>query len=571
MILHSAAYKIISENDYTKYKLAKGAFLQRISSRIRTGKMGKKIITVSIIGVGLSGGESYGRYLYRSKDKYKITDLCDLDVAKLEKYGEAFEVDSSHRFSTEESFFREKRSDLLVVATMEKTHIRIARKALSLGYDIMLEQPVSDEPDELRALVTEARRSGRKIMVCHVLRYSSMVRKLKEILAKGEIGRIISMDATENVVFWHDAHGFVRGNWRKSELTTSMVVTKCCHDLDLLQYFAGSKCMSVSSMGSLSFFKKENAPAEATQRCLDCPLVETCTYSAKTIYVNFWKQWGKPENVMPMNALTDTVPLTEEALMKAVQEGPYGRCVFYCDNDVVDNQKIIMQFENGITATLKMEAFVKYGGRELRFFGSQGYLELNETRDLITLHRYLGNDESWPISSIEGKDDHSSRVARMIDTFYDVLIGECEEIETSLDGAVESHYMAIAAEESRLSGGKLIEIEKYRNGKAVVKDMLNYVQTHYLEDVTLSKVAQAVGYSPDHCSKILRMATGLSFRDYVNLLRLKKAEEMFADKSLKMTTLEILYRCGFNNSATYYRAKKKLEEDGRIALKTGKQ
>ena len=531
--------------------------------------MGKKIITVSIIGVGLSGGECYGRYFHQAKDKYKLTNLCDIDQAKLEKYGDAFGIDKAHRFLSEESFFQEKRSDLLVIATMEKTHARIARKALSLGYDIMMEQPVSDEPDELRALVAAARRAGRKIMVCHILRYSSMVRKLKEILSKGEIGRIISMDATENVVFWHEAHSYVRGNWRNSAMSASMVLTKCCHDLDLLQYFAKSKCMTVSSMGSLSYFKRENAPAEATERCVDCPLMESCPYSAKKVYIDLWKQWGEPANVMPMNALTDKLPLSEESLQKAIEEGPYGRCVFYCDNDVVDNQKIIMQFENGIIAALKMEAFVKYGGRELRFFGTEGCLELNETRDVITLHRYLGGDESWKISSIAGKDDHAYRVGKMIDTFYNVLIGESEEIETSIDGAVESHYMAIAAEESRLSGGKFVELEKYRNGKALVKEILHYIQEHYLEKITLPAVAQAVGYSPDHCSKVLRAATGLSFRDYINLLRLKKAEEMFADKSLKLTTLEILYRCGFNNSATYYRVKKKLQKEGKLAPKKG--
>ena len=532
--------------------------------------MDKKIVTVSIIGVGLSGGEAYGRYLYRAKDKYKITDLCDIDAAKLEKYGEAFQIEQSRRFLTEESFFQEKRSELLVIATMDKTHIRIARKALSLGYNLMLEEPVSDEPDELRALIAEARRSGQKIMVCHVLRYSSMVYKLKEILSKGEIGNIISMDATENVVFWHAAHSFVRGNWRKSEMTSSMVLTKCCHDLDLLQYFAGSKCKTVSSMGSLAYFKRDKAPIEAAERCVECTLIDRCSYSAKKIYIDLWKEWGKPENVMPMNAVTNKLPLREENLLRAIEEGDYGRCVFHCDNDVVDNQKIIMTFENGIIATLKMEAFVKYGGRELRFFGTEGYLELSEARDIITLHRYFGEDEDWKISAIEGKDDHAFRVGRMIDTFYNVLIGESEEIETSLDSAVESHYMAIAAEESRLSGGKLIELEKYRNGKALVKEILNYIQEYYLEKITLAAVAQAVGYSPDHCSKVLRMATGLSFRDYVNLLRLKRAEEMFADKSLKLTTLEVLYRCGFNNSATYYRAKKKLEKDGRIVIKKGK-
>lgn len=522
--------------------------------------MSEKIITVSIIGVGLSGGESYGRYFHRATDKYKITDICDIDPAKLEKYGKAFSIDETHRFLTDESFFQEKRSDLLVVATMEKTHIRLANKGLDLGYDIMLEQPVSEEPDELRALVSKARRLNKKIMVCHVLRYSSMVRKLKQILDDGEIGRLISMDATENVVFWHEAHGFVRGNWGNSKLSTPMIISKCCHDLDLLQHFAQSKCSFVSSMGSLAFFKEENAPEGATERCVDCPHVDDCVYSAKKIYVDMWKQWGRPENVMPMNALTNKLPLTEEDLFAAIQEGPYGRCVFFCDNDVVDNQKVVMQFENGITATLKMEAFVKYGGRALRFFGTKGCLELNEQKDAITLNKYFGEDEYWSISSLEGKDDHASRVSKMIDTFYNVLVGENEEIETSIDNAVESHYMAIAAEESRLGGGKLIEIEKYRNGKALVKELLGYIQTHYLEKISLEAVAKAVGYSTDHCSRVLQSAVGLKFREYVNLLRIKRAEEMLADKSLNLTTLEILYRCGFNNSATYYRAKKKLEE-----------
>ena len=522
--------------------------------------MDERIITVSIIGVGLSGGESYGRYFYRATDKYKITDICDIDPTRLAKYGDAFSISQEHRFDTEESFFQEKRSDLLVIATMEKTHIRLANKALDLGYDIILEQPVSEEPDELRALVSKARRRNKKIMVCHVLRYSSMVRKLKKILNGGEIGRLISMDATENVVFWHEVHGFVRGNWRNGTIATPMIISKCSHDLDLLQYFAGSKCAAVSSMGSLAFFKAENAPLGSTERCVDCPLVESCAYSAKKIYVDSWKLWGKPPNVMPMNALTDKLPLTEENLVKAIEEGPYGRCVFRCDNDVVDNQKVVMRFENGITATLKMEAFVKYGGRELRFFGTKGHLELNEPADSITLHRYFGEDESWSISSLEGTDNHAHRVRKMLDAFYNVLVGEIEALETSIDDAVESHYMAIAAEESRLSGGKLIEIEKYRNGKALVKEMLGYIQEHYLEAISLTTVAKAVGYSPDHCSKILQSTVGLKFREYINLLRIKRAEEMLADKSVKLTTLEILFRCGFNNSATYYRAKKKLEE-----------
>ena len=520
--------------------------------------MDNKILTVSIIGVGLSGGENYGRYFYECKDKFRITDLCDVNETKLKKYGEAFGISEEHRFSTEESFFAEKRSDLLVIATMEKTHIRIARKAISMGYEVMLEQPVSDEPDELRTLVAEVRRHNRKLMVCHILRYSAMICKIRELLSQGAVGRIISMDATENVVFWHDAHSYVRGSWRKRETSTSMIMTKCCHDLDLLQYFAGSKCKSVASMGSLAYFRPEFRPEGAADRCTDCKYADTCTYSAKRIYLDSWKKNSCPPSSIPQILITDTLPLNEEALVKAIETGNYGRCVFACDNDVVDNQTVIMQFENGVTATLKMEAFVKYGGRALHVFGTEGDLELNEANNYIALHKYLGEDVVWQISELEAQNEQMLSVKRMIDAFYNVLIGASDEIETSIDGAVESHYMAIAAEESRLGGGKLIEIEKYRNGKTLIKDIFRYIHEHYLEPITLTVVASAVGYSVNHCAKVLRTATGMSFRDYVNLLRLKKAEEMLADKTLDMTVLEILYSCGFNNSATYYRAKRKL-------------
>ena len=168
--------------------------------------MDKKIITISIIGVGGRGGEAYGRYIYSLKDKYKITSLCEVNEYRLKKYGDAYEIPESERFLDEDAFFAKKRSDVLLIATMDRAHVRQAVKALDLGYDLVLEKPISDDVEELRMLVKKAQEKGAMVMVCHVLRYNIMIRKVKDLLDSGAIGRLIAMDQTENVGYWHQAH-----------------------------------------------------------------------------------------------------------------------------------------------------------------------------------------------------------------------------------------------------------------------------------------------------------------------------------------------------------------------------
>ena len=425
--------------------------------------MEKKIVTVSIIGLGGRGGEAYGRYLINLKDKFKITHVCDIDHVRLNKYGDLFDVPTENRFDAEEKFFERKWSDVLFITTQDRLHVRMAKKALLLGYDIVLEKPISEYVEELKELSVLAKATGRKVMVCHVLRYTVTMRKLKEILDSGAIGKLVSIDHTENVVYWHEAHSYVRGNWRNREVATPMIMAKCCHDLDLLQNFVGSKCHSVASMGSLAYFKAENKPAGSADRCTQCPYIDNCSYSAKKIYIDMWKDCGRPANLFPFSLITDVYPTTEEALQTAIEEGPYGRCVFACDNDVVDNQTVIMQFENGVTATLKMEAFVKDGGRDIRFFGTEGELVLCEAEGTITLKKYFGENTVWKLTDLtDDLEGHGGGDHRMIDRLYEVMTDPKTLSDTSIDNSVESHYMALAAEESRLNGGQLVLISKYR-------------------------------------------------------------------------------------------------------------
>ena len=317
-----------------------------------------KIFTVAIIGCGSRGQNVYGKYMFEAKDKFQIVALCDINQRMLEIASARFGVEKENCFVNDEDFFARKRADVLVIGTQDRDHVRQCVKALELGYDVLLEKPISPIEEELYELLEAQKKYGGKVVVCHVLRYAPAFLKMKEIIDAGKIGKIISIDWTEQVAYWHQAHSFVRGNWRNDGETSPMIMQKCCHDLDLLQYYADSKCDSVYSMGDLSFFNRQNQPEGAADRCVNCKYVDSCTYSAKNIYVQGWRNMGKPLNIFPFNLITDAYPTTEEALMESITTGPYGRCVYKCDNNVVDHQMTTMTFANGVKATLTMTGFL---------------------------------------------------------------------------------------------------------------------------------------------------------------------------------------------------------------------
>ena len=421
--------------------------------------MENRIFTVAIIGVGARGGDTYGPLIHAQKDKFKIVALCDLKKDRLDRFGKEFDVPENARFQLEDEFFKEKRADLLLVATQDQDHVGHCVKGFALGYDIMTEKPLTDKKEDCEALLAAQQKSGTKALVCHVLRYAPAFIKVKQLLDEGVIGRLVAIDALERVGSWHQAHSYVRGNWRRSDQATPMILAKCCHDLDLLQYYAKSKCKSVSSVGDCTFFNAQNAPAGAAKRCVDCSVEKDCPYSAKHIYLTLWKKRECPVDIWPFNVIAPA-PLTEEKLVKAVQEGPYGRCVFACDNDVVDHQQTMMTFENGVKATLTMTGFTYGGGRRMSFYGTMGQITFDEQEEKITIGRYEKDPEYIDISELTEKGyAHGGGDQGLINSLYDMLCGNTTEV-TSFEASVESHLIGICAEESRLKGGELIYVHK---------------------------------------------------------------------------------------------------------------
>ena len=416
----------------------------------------KDKITIAIAGLGSRGRTAYGAILLDMKDRAQVVAIADFDKTRCEIAQKEHNVKSENVFSSvEEMLSKEKLADAVLICTQDRDHVRHALMALDKGYDILLEKPVSPDLNELKSLVKKSKETGRKVLVCHVLRYTPFFQTIKKAIDSGRIGKVATVQALENVRYWHQAHSFVRGNWRRKDETSPMILAKCCHDLDYLIWLCGSKCKSVSSYGSLSYFKAECAPEGAALRCLDgCKTKANCPYDAEKIYLTNKDTGVLHGNVeWPVDVLSENP--TEETIRAAIEKGPYGRCVFHCDNDVVDNQIVAMEMESGATVTLTMSAFTSIGGRTIKVMGTLGDIQGDMHDNIIKITEFGKESEIIDLGR-EEKDfaGHGGGDQMLIEEFVSLLEGgEVNNTVTTLEVSVESHLVALAAEESRLEGG----------------------------------------------------------------------------------------------------------------------
>lgn len=417
--------------------------------------MTQRIFTAAIIGVGGRGGYVYGAIIADMPDKFKISALCDINTEKLSYFSEKFGVDRENLFTDENAFFEKKRADVLIISTQDKDHARHAEIAFRLGYDVLLEKPITDSKEEMDHLLKVQNETGRKALVCHVLRYAPAFTKVAELIESGEIGRIVSINAIEQVGYLHQAQSFVRGSWSRVEDSVPMILAKCSHDLDLIQYYANSRCETLSSVGDLTHFTEENAPEGAASRCIECTYRDSCPYSAKTEYLDKWLKLGCES--YPFNVVCNA-PISEEKMLDALKNGPYGRCVYRCDNNAVDHQLTQMTFQNGVKATLTMIAFSRLTGRRMELFGTKGQITVDDIRGFIRVGVFGKAEYEIKIKELsEGCAFHGGGDKGLVDALYDALIGEASD-KTSLEESAESHLIAIAAEKSRMLGGALVSV-----------------------------------------------------------------------------------------------------------------
>jgi predicted dehydrogenase len=413
-----------------------------------------KPIAMVIVGAG-GRGQGYAHYACEHPDEAKVVGVVEPVDCRRDLMVKTHGIPARNVFSDWKACARRKRfADAAVICTQDTMHAGPAVALAKKGYHVLLEKPMAPTACDCRRIVKAALDARIIFAVCHVMRYTAYTRKLKEIIDSGAIGEVVSVQHLEPVGYWHQAHAFVRGKWASEKTSSPMLLAKSCHDVDWLRYIVGARCVSVSSFGSLKHFRKEEAPAGAAPRCLDCPVEPTCPYSAKKIYLG---RVARGHKGWPVDVLVDG-EVTVEGITEALRTGPYGRCVYACDNDVVDHQVVDLLFEGGATASFTMTAFAEAGSRRTTVFGTRG--ELRGDGDVITRFDFL-TDKTETIDTRPGEGapgGHGGGDYGLMKGFIEAVKGnDPSKVLSGPQETLETHLMVFAAEKARKTG-KVVKV-----------------------------------------------------------------------------------------------------------------
>ncbi len=415
--------------------------------RLGSLRLSKKITAITL-GAG-NRGNVYGDYAIEYSDQLDIVGVAEPIPIRNERYMTKHDIPKENSFDTWERVFEQpKFADAIIITTPDDLHYGPAMKALELGYDLLLEKPISPSEKECLDILNLANKKGRIVAVCHVLRYAPYFVKLKQMIEEGAVGKMISVQHFEPIEHVHMSHSFVRGNWHNSKETTPIILAKSCHDMDILRWLIDKPCNYVSAFGDLSWFHKENMPKGAPARCTDgCPSEANCPYSALKIY-------SRDRQRTYVFDFPEDKSKHAEFILEQLRTTNYGRCVYQMENDQPDHFVASMTFEDEITANFSMEAFTSYHGRRTRIMGAMGDI-VGDMNTLVQTDFLTGKQTKWDVrTDVEGDhlSGHGGGDWRLVQDWLKAVDKQDERLLTSnISASVESHVMCFQAEKSRLS------------------------------------------------------------------------------------------------------------------------
>ena len=404
--------------------------------------MNKEQRPVSIVAIGAGNRTNkYLEYVRRNPDKARLIGVVELNDLRRQKVADEFDLDASCCYTDYRDFFRSPlKADAVMICTPENMHFEPAMLAIEAGYHVLLEKPIAQTLEECLAIGEAARRKNVIVSVCHVLRYHPYFIKLKELACSGELGNIISINHCTSVGVDRATHSFVRGLWSREADTNPMLISKCCHDIDFLLWLTKTRCRKITSFGSLRWFRSKNAPEGSAERCVDCKVEAQCPFSAVDLY-RVRRDWISNFDI-PHGKTIDQVIEDE------LREGKYGRCIYHCDNDVVDHQIVSMEMDSEVTINFSMDLFTLKDHRKTHICLTEGEIDGNET--LLRVRRFRGGAETvYDFSNLSHQPFHAGADLDIVADFIDAIHSEEKYLRTSIDLSVESHRICFEAERSR--------------------------------------------------------------------------------------------------------------------------
>lgn len=405
-----------------------------------------KPVTVITIGAG-ARGNIYSDYSLKFPNQMKIVGVVEPNPIRNQRFSKKHNIPVKNSFESWDSVFNQpKFADAVIISTPDNLHYAPCMLALEMGYDVLIEKPVSPTEEECRNILSKAKETGKIVAVCHVLRYAPYFIELKRLVASGAIGELISINHFEPIERIHMAHSYVRGNWHNSKKTTPIILAKSCHDMDILRWLIDKPFKSIASYGDLKWFKKENAPEGSTNRCIeDCKAEATCPYSAMKIY-NKQGIWNYVFDFPEDESKHD------DFFKEQLKTTDYGRCVYKMDNDQPDHYVTSMIFEDGVTANFAMEAFTSYHGRQTRIMGAMGdivgdmetFTFTDFRTGIVTTKKIIAEDSEQYVSHGGGDS------ALVADWVHAVSEQDSSLLSSTIDVSIESHVMCFLSEKSRI-------------------------------------------------------------------------------------------------------------------------
>lgn len=417
-----------------------------------------KMLKVVLIGAG-NRGETYTNIMHEFPEKLQVVAVAEPVLSRRNHVKTLHNIPDDLCFDSYSELFKKgKIADLAIISTQDRMHFTPAMEAIKLKYDLLLEKPLAPSAEECLSIMRAAQENDVRVIVCTVLRYTQLFGSVKDIIDSGRIGEVVSVNHEECVGNVHQSHSYVRGNWGNEGRSSNMLLAKSCHDLDLIPWLIDKKCEKIQSFGTLTYFTKKNAPAGAPERCIDgCPHSSACPYDSVKLYLD------DKDNYWFRSTSTMCQEPTDADVEAALRTKQYGKCVYQCDNDVVDHQTVNMLFEGGATATFTMCAFNK-GGRFLHVMGTKGELHASlEENGSIKIYDFLSKEETEiPMHAIDGVvGGHGGGDAGIVNSVYDYLItGIHAKTIPSIEESCHNHILVFAAEESRLTN-QVVDVNEF--------------------------------------------------------------------------------------------------------------